>query len=144
MDSDSDSNSSIRSSGTAAFRSSATIPPSPSPDDPQFERDPRGEQFLIVNHTANQRNGSEVSKIWLHGGECRRIDNGSNDSDVNRIRASLQQCEKAAYTREESAYGGHYRGMRMSKGLVEEGTYSTTEGLRRQRALWQRALWQRG
>jgi hypothetical protein len=32
----------------------------------------------------------------------------------------------------ESAYGGHYRGMEMSKGLVEEGTYSTTEGLGRQ------------
>src|SRR5277367_4459868 len=67
MDSDSDSNSSVRSSRTAAFRSSATIPPSPNPDDPQFERGPRGEQFLIVNHTANQRNGSEVSKIWFHG-----------------------------------------------------------------------------
>jgi hypothetical protein len=49
------------------------------PNDPQFERGPRGEQFLIVNHTANQRNGSEVSKIWFHGGERRRIDNGSND-----------------------------------------------------------------
>jgi hypothetical protein len=52
MDSDSDSNSSVRSSRTAAFRSSATIPPSPSPDDPQFERG---------------------------GGERRRMDNGSND-----------------------------------------------------------------
>jgi hypothetical protein len=52
--------------------------------------------------------------------------------DVNRIRASLQQYEKAAYTREESTYGEHYRGMRISKGLVEEGTYSTTEGLGRQ------------
>src|SRR5271163_420870 len=76
MDSDSDSNSSSR---TAAFRSSATIPPSPSPDDPQFERGPRGEQFLIVNHTANQRNGPEVSKIWFHGEERRRMDNGTND-----------------------------------------------------------------
>src|SRR5271170_7134627 len=79
MDSDSDSNSSIHSSGTAAFRSSATIPPSPSPDDPQFERGPRGEQFLIVNHTANQRNGLEVSKIWFHGGERRRMDDGTMD-----------------------------------------------------------------
>ena len=79
MDSDSDSNSSVHSSEAAAFHSSTTIPPSPNPDDPQFERGPRGEQFLIVNHTANQRNGSEVSKIWFHGGERRRIDNGSND-----------------------------------------------------------------
>jgi hypothetical protein len=67
MDSDPGSNSSVRSSRTAAFRSSATIPPSPSLGDPQFERGPRGEQFLIVDHTANQRNGSEVSKIWFHG-----------------------------------------------------------------------------
>jgi hypothetical protein len=52
--------------------------------------------------------------------------------DVNRMRAHLQQYEKAAYTREEPACGGHHRGMRMSKGLVEEGTYSTTEGLGRQ------------
>jgi hypothetical protein len=52
--------------------------------------------------------------------------------DVNRMRARLQQYEKSVYTREESACGGHHRGMRMSKGLVEEGTYSTTEGLGRQ------------
>jgi hypothetical protein len=38
---------------------------------------------------------------------------------------------KATYTREESAYGGYYRGMRISKGLVEEGTYSII-GLGRQ------------
>src|SRR5947208_115033 len=79
MDSDSDSNSSVQSSRTAALRSTATIPLSSSPDDPQFEQDPRGEQFLIVDHTANRRNGSEVSKIWFHGGERRRIDDGSND-----------------------------------------------------------------
>jgi hypothetical protein len=48
------------------------------------------------------------------------------------MRARVQQYQKAAYTREESACGGHHRGMRMSKGLVEEGTYSTTEGLGRQ------------
>jgi len=54
---------SVRSSKTAAFRSSATIPPSRSLDDLQFKRGPRGEQFLIINHTVNQRNGSEVSKI---------------------------------------------------------------------------------
>src|SRR6266480_1830029 len=78
MDSDSDSNRSIRSSGTAAFRPSATIPLSPSPDDPQFEPGPRGEQFLMINHTANQRNRSEISKIRFRGGERRRIDNGSN------------------------------------------------------------------
>jgi hypothetical protein len=44
------------------------------------------------------------------------------------MRARLQQYEKAAYTREKSACGGHHR---ISKGLVEEGTYSTTKGLGR-------------
>ena len=70
MDSDSDSNSSVHSSEASSFRSSTTIPPSLNPDDPQFERGPRGEQFLVVNHTANQRNGSEISKIWFHGTEA--------------------------------------------------------------------------
>jgi len=78
MDSDSDTNSSVRSSRTAAVSfSSTTIPPTSNPDDAQFERGPRGEQYLIVDHIANQRNGSEISKIWFHGGERRRIDDGS-------------------------------------------------------------------
>jgi hypothetical protein len=46
MDSDSDSNTSVHNSRTAAFCSTTTIPLSSSPDDPQFERGPRGEQFL--------------------------------------------------------------------------------------------------
>ena len=48
-------------------------------NDPNYESYKRGQQFLIVNHTANQRNGAEVSKIWQHGGERRRIDDGSID-----------------------------------------------------------------
>ena len=39
----------------------------------------RGQQFMIVDHTANQRNGSEVLKIWQHGGERRRVDDGTMD-----------------------------------------------------------------
>jgi hypothetical protein len=101
MDSDSDSNSSVYSSGTAAFRSSATIPPSPGPDDPQFERGSRGEQFLIVNHTANQRNGSEVSKIWFHGGERRRMDNRSNDRYWR-----CSHCKYKRYLKISEARGG--------------------------------------
>src|SRR2546429_4403475 len=38
-----------------------------------------GQQFLIVGHTADQRNGPEVSKIWQHGGERRRVDDGTMD-----------------------------------------------------------------
>ena len=34
---------------------------------------------MIVDHTANQRNGSEVSKIWQHGRERRRVDDGIMD-----------------------------------------------------------------
>ena len=46
-------------------------------NDPNYESYKRSQQFLIVDHTANQRNGSEVSKIWQHSGERRRIDDGS-------------------------------------------------------------------
>ena len=46
-------------------------------NDPNYETYKRGQQFMIVDHTANQRNGSEVSKIWQHGGERRRIDDGT-------------------------------------------------------------------
>jgi hypothetical protein len=34
---------------------------------------------MIADHTANQRNGSGVSKIWQHGGERRRVDDGTMD-----------------------------------------------------------------
>jgi hypothetical protein len=43
MGSDSDSDLSIHSSGTAAFGSFFIIPPSPNPSDPQYERGPLGE-----------------------------------------------------------------------------------------------------
>jgi hypothetical protein len=48
-------------------------------DDPSYETYRRGMQFMIVDHTANQRNGSEVSKIWQHGRERRRVDDSSMD-----------------------------------------------------------------
>jgi hypothetical protein len=63
MDSDSDSNSSVRSSKTAASYASIITPSSPSPYNPRFKRGPRGEQFLIINYTANQRNRLEILKI---------------------------------------------------------------------------------
>ena len=48
-------------------------------NDPNYESYKYGQQFLIVDHTANQRNGVEISKIWQHGRERRRIDDGSMD-----------------------------------------------------------------
>jgi hypothetical protein len=48
MDSNSDSDSSVCSTGTAAFPSSSTIPVSPNPNDPQYERGPLGEQFVVL------------------------------------------------------------------------------------------------
>lgn len=36
-------------------------------------------QFLVVDHTANQRSGSKISAIWHHGTERRRLDDGSMD-----------------------------------------------------------------
>jgi hypothetical protein len=79
MGSDSDSDSSIYSSGTAAFGSFSTIPPSPNPSDPQYERGPLGEQFLVFDYTANLRAGAKASGIWHHGGERRRTDNNRWD-----------------------------------------------------------------
>jgi hypothetical protein len=56
------------SDGGSEFPSQLTIPEPPF-NDPNYETYKRGQQFMIVDHTANQRNGSEVSKIWQHGGE---------------------------------------------------------------------------
>src|SRR5207248_11773751 len=53
-----------------------------------------------------------VSKTWFHGGERRRMDDGSNDR--------YWRCSHCK----------HKRYLKISEeGLVEEGTYSTTEGL---------------
>jgi hypothetical protein len=68
MDSNSDSDSSVRSTNTAAFRSSPAIP---NHNDPQYERGLVGEQF-VVDHTANFILRVKVSGIWHHGGERRR------------------------------------------------------------------------
>jgi hypothetical protein len=72
MDSDSDSDSGVRSSGTP-------ILPSPNQSDPQYERGPLGKQYLVVDHTASLTAGAKVSGLWHHGGERRRTDNGSWD-----------------------------------------------------------------
>src|SRR6266516_3931222 len=45
-----------------------------------YESYKRGQQFLIVDHTANQRKDSEVFKIWQHDGERRQV----NDDLMNR------------------------------------------------------------
>ena len=51
--------------------SSFPVPPSSNPSDPQYERGPLGEQFLVVDHTANVVAGAKASGIWHHGGERR-------------------------------------------------------------------------
>src|SRR6266480_5725769 len=66
------------SDGGPEFPSQSTILEPPF-NDPNYETYKRGQQFLIVDHTANQRNGSEVSRIWQHGGERRRVDDGTMD-----------------------------------------------------------------
>jgi hypothetical protein len=37
-------------------------------------------QFLVVDHSANERAGARISAIWLHGGERRRL----NDKSIDR------------------------------------------------------------
>ena len=59
---------------------SSSVIPEPSPaNDPAFESY-KSQQFVIVDHTANIRNGSEVSKIWRHSFERRRVDDGTFDT----------------------------------------------------------------
>ena len=79
MDSNSDSDLSVHSTDVAAFRSSSTIPTFPNPNDPQYERGPLGEQFIVVDRAAGLVPGVKVSGIWHHGGERRRTDGGSFD-----------------------------------------------------------------
>jgi len=64
------------SDGGPEFPSQSEPPPF---NDPNYETYKHGQQFLIVDHTANQRNGSDISKIWQHGGERRRVDDGTMD-----------------------------------------------------------------
>jgi hypothetical protein len=65
--------------GVSEFPSQSTIPEPPPFNDPNYVTYKHSQQFMIVNHTANQRNGLEVSKIWQHGGKCRRVDDGTMD-----------------------------------------------------------------
>jgi hypothetical protein len=67
------------SDGGSEFPSQSTIPEPPPFNDPNYETYKHGQQFLIIDHTANQRNCSEISKIWQHGGERRRVDDGTMD-----------------------------------------------------------------
>ena len=63
-------------------QSSLCSPQSPNPpffNDPNYETYKCGLQFMVIDHTANQRNGLEVSKIWQQGGERCRVDDGIMD-----------------------------------------------------------------
>ena len=59
--------------GDSEFPSQSTIPEPPLVNDPNYETYKRGPQVMIVD----QRNSSEVSKVWQHGGERRRVDDGT-------------------------------------------------------------------
>ena len=49
-----------------------------------------GVRYLAVDQTANRRQGSKVSKIWLYGAELRALDSPHLDKYwVLRMRASL-------------------------------------------------------
>jgi hypothetical protein len=69
-----DSYDSDSSDGASESPSQPTVPEPPPFNVPNYEKYKHGQQFLIVDHTANRRNGSEISKIWQHGGERRRVD----------------------------------------------------------------------
>jgi hypothetical protein len=67
------------SDGGPGFPSQSTIPEPLPFNDPNYETYKHGQQFMIVDYTANRRNSSEVSKIWQHGGERRQVDDGTMD-----------------------------------------------------------------
>jgi hypothetical protein len=60
--------------GVPSSLRSPQIPEPPPLNDPNYETYEHSQQFMIVYHTANQRSGSEVSMIWQHGRERRRVD----------------------------------------------------------------------
>jgi hypothetical protein len=65
--------------GGPEFRLQSIIPQTPSFNDPDYETYKCGRRFVIVDHAANQRGDSEVSKIWQHtdstpGGDKNRFD----------------------------------------------------------------------
>jgi len=66
------------SDGSIVIPSSPVIPESSPAGEPVF-KSYKGQQFVIVDHTANIRNGSEVSRIWRHCFERRRVDDGIFD-----------------------------------------------------------------
>jgi len=86
------------SDGGPEFPSQSTIPEPPPFNDPNYETYKHGQQFLIVDHTANQRNGSEISKIWQHGGERRRVDYGTTDRylDLEVIQRLVEELPSIA------------------------------------------------
>jgi hypothetical protein len=59
-----DSYDSDSSDGGSEFPSQSIVPEPLPFNDPNYETYKRGQQFMIVDHTANQRNGLEISKIW--------------------------------------------------------------------------------
>jgi len=65
-----------RSDGVPSSLRSPQSPKTPLFNDLNYDTYKHGQQFMIVDHAANQRNGSEVSKIWQHGRERRRVDDG--------------------------------------------------------------------
>jgi len=67
------------SDGPSEISLQSTVPEPLPFNDPNYETYKHSQQFLIVDHTANLRNGSEASKIWQHGGERRRVDDGTMD-----------------------------------------------------------------
>jgi hypothetical protein len=66
------------SDGSIIIPSSSVIPESSPAGNPAFESY-KSQQFVIDDHTANIRNGSEVSRIWKQSFERRRVDDGTFD-----------------------------------------------------------------
>jgi len=65
------------------------------PAEQQQKRHIGGVRYLAVDQTANRRQGSKVSKIWLYGAELRALDRPNLDKYwLLRMRASLYSAKK--------------------------------------------------
>jgi hypothetical protein len=58
-------------------------------------------QFLVVDHSANERAGARISTIWLYGGERRRLD----DKSIDRY-WRCNHCKGAIVFKIKSGLGG--------------------------------------
>jgi hypothetical protein len=70
-------------------------------------------QYLIVDHSANQRSGAAISAIWRHGGKRRRLD----DNSMSRY-WRCGHCKGATLLKIAEIEGGHNISIKEDEAVV--------------------------